>query len=467
MPDEPQDQQFVRVEIAPGTFVRVPANVTPEQLSALQAEYAPKPQGLRERAASFIRQAGPMLPSAIPLPGVGGAVVNKAVADQIADVVARPAKALPILGGIGAAAATGGMSVPLQIAATALGGAAGRLGQAAVEREPMNAQTAQQVALEGALQGGIQGVGTGLKAAGPALKRAGVWGYQKLLKPNVGALMKLPGASRAGPEEMARRVSETLIKRGAIRRGTVTKIAEEKEALQEAADAGIAGSSAEIVPSVPARNVEPIIKDYQTANARREIAQAKRVLGEHETNPTLTDPIVDRRTGMLTGQRAYKPTVPIQDAVKVRQIHDRILRGAYGSQSKNAEIEARKALAAGWREQIASQEPQVAEQYKQISELIPAEDALERALWRAGNVNPITLPESIVGSAALFPVGGGPAARSMARVSGIMLNRPLIGSTVARGAYGAGNRLETAPNVAQLIRALLLGALGGEEEGIQ
>ncbi|PYR93250.1 MAG: hypothetical protein DMF84_09650 [Acidobacteria bacterium] len=147
------------------------------------------------------------------------------------------------------------------------------------------------------------------------------------------------------------------------------------------------------------------------------------------------------------------PTATVQklDALKrgtYRAIGDR----AYG-ETQGAAIEAEKAAARGARQAIESVEPTVGPIHQAESKLIDASGVLDDAVFRSGKHNPFGLTEGIA-LAGHRPIWALPA----------LLNRPGIGSPVARAVNAVGRKLATAEPPANLVRAALLALMGQDQE---
>ncbi len=286
-----------------------------------------------------------------------------------------------IAGGVSGAAAGGIGAIPGAVGGAALGGASGesmrQLANRALGKAAPNTslEAAKQIGAQAAIQGGSELVGAGLA---PVVSRVGTTLLQSAIKPGIKATAKALGRGVA-PENLP--LVKTLIKEGVnVTPGGIAKldriISATNDDISQAvlnipgtpidvvkvaarADDVAARVGEDIAPEAGLKSVENVQRQFmqKPANAAGEISAAS------------------AQTQKKAGYRALKDT-------------------AYGTM-QNAEIEARKAVLRGLKEDIAY------EALKQGVDLtalnaregaaITAKEAIATRLAQAGNRDPVAL----------------------------------------------------------------------------
>lgn len=230
----------------------------------------------------------------------------------------------------------------------------------------------------------------------------------------------LPPAERAQIVETLLKNRVAVTDKGAERIGAKVAALQNKVApIIEKADA----AGAVIDPYDVVLRLDDVYPRYDTVTRRASQAPISRV-GESF--------VAENTREVAPGVRASVPLTPSQaQAKKINTYREN--SGAYESTSRtSAEKDALKALARGLKEEIERVAPGVSPVNAELSQLIPAQEWVNRALGRSGNWNPI-------GMGGLMGVASGnlPAAVAleMSRMPGFLSRAAITGDILRR--YGS------------------------------
>jgi hypothetical protein len=321
---------------------------------------------------------------------------------------------LPAVGG----AIGGVVAAPLgpvaSVVTAGAGGAMGELAKQGINKvRGVGEMSLADLANEGAIQGGAQGVGLG---AGAALGWMAPKLMQSALKPTT-AMLEEYG-------QTAKQLAQTMLEEGVnVTYGGIAKLQRLLSATNAEIRAAIAQSPALISKkAVASRALPTAAKQAQTVNADKALAD-----------------VADSVTGFLDHPIYSGPTLTMPEAQAMKVGTYRNIGDAYGEMS-NAATETQKALARGLKEEIASNAPEVTALNLRDSKLMAALDATGRRVAVAGNRDPV----------GFAWVTHHPQTFLMA-----LLDRsPLVKSLISRGMYeSAGKTAQVSP---QLIRAAVV-----------
>ena len=120
------------------------------------------------------------------------------------------------------------------------------------------------------------------------------------------------------------------------------------------------------------------------------------------------------------------------------------LRGKYGELG-SAATESQKALASGLKEELANAYPELSKLNATDSRLIDLNDALEKAVLRSGNREPLSIGGPVVGTAAKLATGSNAAMMGAYGLKEALRN-PLVKSRLAIALNSTG-RVIARPSV--------------------
>lgn len=396
---------------------------------------------------------------------------------------------LPMIGGViggligapGVATATGG---------AALGAGAGEAGRQLIRRvQGLSApasptEAAISIGKEGAIQGAAEIAGLGLikgvRSVGAPLAGAGLSAYERMLKPTKSNLSQASKFGESLPER-SRNMAEALIqdpagqisKRGASRYGAGTDVLQGKvdalieanpeargstQHLTDALGGGKGRFSKQWAPqgdeAAYGRVVKDVLENPRVTKSKR--AQVTRTTADNFGR------FSDTTAPEVVGTELI-PRVRAKTARELTQGTYRKLGDAAYGELKGAEKEAQKAAARGGRAIVDEAVPEATPINAEISKRIDLGELLDEAAFRSGKHNTIGLGDLV----SLASGNPGWLAASL-------INRPGIGSPLARGAYRVGKALDpiashkvtgqTARQLPRASRALLQALLGQEEE---
>lgn len=450
-----------------------------EARAALSSYKPPEPAAAPEQAASS------------EMPGMSGlrdfmnAVVNAAYKSSplssLEYAYKHPVQAGAAIGGVAAAPFSGGASLIPAMAASGLGAAGGAgLGSivsAAMGREDTPAtatDVAKTMATEGALGAAGEGMGRAVAAMGRPLMRGAVSAYERMLKPNKAALEGMTGMGKTLQERSANVARELLNDpNGQISKAGANRFADATAGIQQQVDDLVTanpearGSTRHLADELNARRGTFGNQWAPGGDTRAYNAVADEVLNNPKVTKILRavkDTSVEQALGMAPNAsevvEAGRTMIPRVTARTARNLTQGTYRNlgdkAYG-ELQGAATEAHKAAARGGRAILNEAIPAVEPLNNAISKRIDLGDVLDNAVFRSGKHDPIGLTQQVVMSGAkpwLMPLS--------------LLNRPGMGSPIARGMNTVGKALEkTGQIAAPTLKAALLSRLFGMGEDEQ
>ena len=304
---------------------------------------------------------------------------------------------------------------------------------------------------------------------GPGLQNVAVSSYERMLKPNKSTL---EGMGRMGPtlEARSRAVAKKLIEdpHGQINRKGASRFKDETERLEQQVDAIVdanpeaRGSTAHLrgelaggrgtfakqwAPSGDTSAYDSVATEVLN-NPR--VTKTKRQRVEHTTSDEL-----GRLGSNTTTDAVGRELIPRVTAKGARELTRGTYRNlgdkAYG-ELKGAQTEAHKAAARGGRKIVNEALPAVEPLNTKISERIDLGQIQDEAVFRSGKHDPIGLSQQVVlsGNPWLIPAS--------------LINRPGVGSPIARGLFKAGGALDAMQTPNELLRAALVARLLGQDQ---
>lgn len=241
--------------------------------------------------------------------------------------------------------------------------------------------------------------------------------YQSALKPSTALLKKSPDVVKTGLKEGVR-VSEGGLNKV---RGIMEDIGEE---ISKVIDTGIAQKKV-----VAKRDLLPYLDEM------------KEYLGNSLGGKELVRQVDDLSKKIL---KELPDNIPIEKAQKIKQTTQSLL-SKYYSKLAPTEIEAKKQLTRGLKEEIANQVPEIRALNARDSKLYGLEDALEAAMKRIGNKN-------IIGLGDMFALGsGGVTGGKKGAGTVLLLKKILLNPTTKSG--GAILLNDIANNAAKAFQA--------------
>jgi hypothetical protein len=409
--------------------------------------------------------------------------VKRIGSDVYGAATAHPATTGALIGGTAAAPFTGGMSLlpaaGLMGLASAGGAGYGLAAKGLATGESASAtENAKTMATEGALGSlgeiGARGVAAGARKLAPILREGAVSAYESMLKPRETTLRGMTRFGDTLPEQLHGVASELLdegvniTKRGARKvRGKIDTLANKATSIMdEATNLGKRGPTSMI--SEELGNARKFAGRQLAPDA--DVAAVDRVSRSIEGNPQITKRVRGRTiqdTGIVdasgkpitrevtvdTGKRAMMPTVTVQrlDDLK-RGTYRSLGNKAYGELG-SAEAEAQKAAARGARRSIESVVPEIGPVHAEESRLIDLADVIDQAAFRSGKNHRVGLQDSIV-------LNG----KHLALIPAALMNHPMIGSPLARGANALSRGLGGAVPHGNIARSILLALMGQEAD---
>lgn len=343
----------------------------------------------------------------------------------------RVRDAAPAIGGITAAMLTGGASIPVQLAATGAGTAIGQAVKDAPEDMPLSDRFSN-MAFEGLKSAALQGGVIGLTAAAPRMVQLArnLWNRSAKVPETIARTtqtMQRGGSLPEGKDEIA----ETVLSEGAgtLRRGNLDALRESMAGIDDAIDNIVRNSSG----MVSRQELRVALQQRRAAVPRGTQAGAAEVAA------------IDRTMEQLNKLPA-KMTVAKAQEMK-RYIYQAYEKTYAADVTQQVTAAADKTVARSLRREIAKEEPDVTLLDQQMSRLIPAAKAVDRAVSRGANHNPVTLSQQLAG-----------VVTNPATVAAALINHPKIGSFSAQQIYNAANRLpkaaRTAANIIRLASAM-------------
>lgn len=331
-----------------------------------------------------------------------------------------------LVGGAGGTVAGFGVGgAPGAIGGAALGGAVGEslrqfLNLARGKQAPTTAlEAAKDIGVSAitnaAMEGGGQLIGAGMKAAAPA-----IMAYSA----------KVPQIITETYDTTSRKIAKTLLDNGinvtegglAKLQALLTKSNDEIKAMVNASTGRVAKD--DVLHRVDEHAMEVMKSSANPDKALRKAADVERGFLEHPY---------------------YKAdTISVPDAQRMKVGSYREIGNAYKQPEKQ---QALKALARGFKEEVETAVPGVAEKNAHVAELMAAKDAVARRVGIESNADPLGILWA-AHSPELF-------------VAGVMHKQPIVRSLIARGAWNmAASAAKVSP---QVLRSAVFAIAQGQQ----
>lgn len=396
----------------------------PDWLEAVEAE-APERPFVERRADFDLSRVGPRLKT-------------------LAEPALHPIQNAPMLASLGAAIASQGTSIPMQVGLTALAGAGGQALKRIVAGEAVTPQELATGAVEGAAP--TAGLGLIAKTAGPAT-RFGTRVMRSILRPAQAFLRDTPTFTRTGDLNAAEQwLAEEVVKRGGLNKTT------QQAVKAELADTGRQVNEA--LAAVPTRvNLQRITEPLEQELA----TPGSPVRATLEPGPGMRaqERVIEAFKAHPDFQGGAAPTVPaFAEYVRKRQ---RQLRDVYQApgEAGTAEHEASVRLLKAAKEELHQLAPETRALHARQAELIPIQEAVTEGLRSIERRQPIQLGEEV-----LMSSGGKQAIQNPALGLALLLNRPAMASRMSQLAHRWGETATRAPRLDLALRTAILELLG-------
>lgn len=203
------------------------------------------------------------------------------------------------------------------------------------------------------------------KVVSPHMRQAATGLMQSALKPSMKAL-KLGKGDEA---------VKTMLDEGInVSRGGVEKLHGKIDDLADAISSAIKGSGATVDKGAVAGRIQDVVKRVEASQATPQDAlkNIEKVYEQFMTN------------GLIPKD------VPVQQAQRIKQGIYQMLREQYGKLGSET-VEAQKAIARGFKEELAAKIPEISQLNAQESKLLNAMALAEHRALQAGNHNPLGL----------------------------------------------------------------------------
>lgn len=297
---------------------------------------------------------------------------------------------------------------------------------------------AGDVAIPAMMALGPKVVAKGAQTIGPMLESAGERWWTGAAKPTLAALRKTTTMQQGGTEaEAARQVARTNLKlnRGTLVQSNVRAAERGLDALDTQLSAAIANSSA----TIPRTAIEQALLDEGTRVGVGTLGRAQQ----------------QRALSAAFDELQKLPDhIPIQEAQQLKQSIYAAREASYAADAATtAAAAADKVTGRALRGQIAQAAPDTADINAQFQEQIPALSALGRGVQRAGNRNPVGLPE-------MLALAKGKPTVAIAAA----MNHPTTGSWLAQRLFNTGQALSGLSS-GDAYRAALIARLMGQNQG--
>ncbi len=202
------------------------------------------------------------------------------------------------------------------------------------------------------------------KGAAPLLQGASRELMQSALKPSVKALK----TGQAG------QAIDTMLKEGInVTSGGVEKLRSRIGALNDQVTNALAGSNATVDKAQVASRIQDVISRIE------------------RTNPTPQDAVkdVEKVYDQFVANKLLPQNIPVQRAQELKTGIYKTLKDAYGMLSSDT-VEAKKALARGFKEEVAAKVPAITPLNEEESKLLSALSLTERRVLVSANKNPLS-----------------------------------------------------------------------------
>lgn len=355
--------------------------------------------------------------------------------------LSRVRAAAPAIGGMAAAALTGGASIPVQIAAAGAGGAIGRAVQDAPDESLDTGDRFRNAAFSGLGQMVLQGAGAAVPAMAGKLASGArsLWNRGAKVPESVARTtqtMRAGGSLQAGKEEIA----DTVLSQGAgtLKSSNVEALRQQMNEIDDAIDQIVTNS-----PGLVSRHeLRQALNRYKAGIPKgSQAGEAARAA----VDKSLTT--LNRLPAQMSVKKAHELK---------RHIYETYEKSYAADVAQQVTAAADKTTGRALRGAIAREEPGVRPLDAQLSKLIPAKKAVEKAVSRGSNHNPITLSQTLAG-----------VVTNPATVAAALINHPKISSFTAQQLYNAAQRLpknaQTAANIIRLASAMVPAASHGQD----
>ena len=389
-----------------------------------------------------------------------------ALSDSIANMILHPIDNAPAIGAAVLTAASGETgAIPMGLLAAI--GAAGGAGYRRAYNQATGAQPLSpkgygqdvgdamlEMTKEGAINGALAG---GMQAGINALPGVGNWLGRTALKTPVSIAEDVPNASRIGIDEANKRLVEKAYEKG-LRPGTSAAARDVRsgaggiDAINAQIGHRLSAADAAGARIDPETQVAPVFDELAARYAPgdfspEDLAAVAARKGEFSRNPatTTTRPIMGPHDENLTAAMAASgsgaPTetvfhdVPPTVANEIKVANYNKVRDSEWGQRSSPGVQAIKAAGGRWSQAIKDTVPGVGALLDDESLMIPLEDALQRAAWRAGNREVIPLKA----------VSAGAQGDTAGLVRYGLLDRPGAWGTAGLGTHRVGQALAGVP----------------------
>lgn len=318
-------------------------------------------------------------------------------------------------------------------------------------------------------------IGAPIAAAGSKMRGGAVSANERMLKANKSTLAGMPQFGRT-LEERSRAVAQALLDdpHGQISKSGARRFSDRTDAIKRQVDALVdanpeARGSTAAIPEELARGRETFRDQWApSGDTSAYDAIASDVVNNPRINKsqrqrvtrTETSPIVDERgqpitTSTTSAEVTGRTMVPKIRASTARELTQGTYRNlgdkAYG-ELKGAQTQAHKAAGRAGRRILNEAIPEVEPLNRDISRRLDLGQVQDEAVFRSGKHDPISLGQQVM------VAHGNPSWLAMS-----LINRPGVGSPLARGGYKAGKALEQAIDP-EILRAALIARLLGSEQ---
>lgn len=344
------------------------------------------------------------------------------------------AKAAPAVAAGASVAATGGATLPIVLGAAAAGGAVGQGAKDAVSGEDLSTRDrfvnmGEAAAWQAATDGAGQAV-PWMASKGVSIAR-NLWNRGAKVPDTIARTtqtMRAGGTLEQGKQEIA----ETVLSHGA---GTIkgSNVDALRQHMSEIDDA-----------------IETIVQNSPGLVSRHELRQAllryKSEIPKGSQAGEAARAAVDKSLKTLNRLPAQMPVKKAHELK--RHIYETYERTYAADVAQQVTAAADKTTGRALRGAIAREEPAVRPLDAELSKLIPASKAVERAVSRGSNHNVVGLSQTLAG-----------VVTNPATVAAALLNHPKIASFTAQQLYNAASKLpknaQTASNIIRLASAMV------------
>lgn len=367
-------------------------------------------------------------------PKKAAAIVKAAIPSHESQPESQPMGGwLPTAGGFVGSLVGTPFGPPGRLVGATAGGALGKGAEMLLDNQPQSiSEGLTAMGTEGAKQGAAEGLGIGVgklfKAGAPRL-------MQSMLKPTQALRNSFPT------------VAQDAVDAGiSIGRGGQAKVGRLISASAGKVDSELAKAQA--------AGASPILmKDVLT-----ELAPVSQKIAQ--------EPISAAKLSQLSdiGAQALKENpnpIPLTAAQPMKQAAQRVAKEGYKKVAAGADVnsvgpDANMAIARGLRKEIEKRAPAVGPMNAQTQKLMGVEDALEHALGRIANNQPIGMNDAL---SVILGTGGYNVAGAPGIGAGLLMKALTTPATSSRIAIGMDRLAPIASHAPNLTRAALLAAL--------